>query len=199
MSNETLNFPENFLWGGAIAANQAEGAWNLDGKGISVADINEYVFNEDMRKMYNIELTRDYAVQAQDDKDGVFPKRTGIDFYHTFREDLALLKAAGLKTFRTSISWARIFPDGDNKAPNEAGLKFYDELIDEIPISQIEAASDGLLHHRCRPVRYRRAQGFRTSDGRSQQSGSVRRSKPGDNVATEFSAHVVCEGASDRL
>ncbi|WP_159180643.1 family 1 glycosylhydrolase, partial [Klebsiella pneumoniae] len=61
MSNETLNFPENFLWGGAIAANQAEGAWNLDGKGISVADINEYVFNEDMRKMYNIELTRDYA------------------------------------------------------------------------------------------------------------------------------------------
>lgn len=132
MSNETLNFPENFLWGGAIAANQAEGAWNLDGKGISVADINEYVFNEDMRKMYNIELTRDYAVQAQDDKDGVFPKRTGIDFYHTFREDLALLKAAGLKTFRTSISWARIFPDGDNKAPNEAGLKFYDELIDEI-------------------------------------------------------------------
>ncbi len=85
-----------------------------------------------MRKMYNIELTRDYAVQAQDDKDGVFPKRTGIDFYHTFREDLALLKAAGLKTFRTSISWARIFPDGDNKAPNEAGLKFYDELIDEI-------------------------------------------------------------------
>ncbi|MEA4276823.1 family 1 glycosylhydrolase [Klebsiella pneumoniae] len=74
MSNETLNFPENFLWGGAIAANQAEGAWNLDGKGISVADINEYVFNEDMRKMYNIELTRDYAVQAQDDKDGVFPK-----------------------------------------------------------------------------------------------------------------------------
>lgn len=132
MSNETLNFPENFLWGGAIAANQAEGAWNLDGKGISVADINEYVFNEDMRKMYNIELTRDYAVQAQDDKDGVFPKRTGIDFYHTFREDLALLKAAGLKTFRTSISWARIFPDGDNTAPNEAGLKFYDELIDEI-------------------------------------------------------------------
>nr|WP_309356687.1 family 1 glycosylhydrolase [Klebsiella pneumoniae] len=105
MSNETLNFPENFLWGGAIAANQAEGAWNLDGKGISVADINEYVFNEDMRKMYNIELTRDYAVQAQDDKDGVFPKRTGIDFYHTFREDLALLKAAGLKTFRTSINW----------------------------------------------------------------------------------------------
>lgn len=132
MSNETLNFPEDFLWGGAIAANQAEGAWNLDGKGISVADINEYVFNEDMRKMYNIELTRDYAVQAKDDKDGVFPKRTGIDFYHTFREDLALLKAAGLKTFRTSISWARIFPDGDNTSPNEAGLKFYDELIDEI-------------------------------------------------------------------
>lgn len=132
MSNESMNFPENFLWGGAIAANQAEGAWDLDGKGISVADINEYVFNEDMRKMYNIELTRDYAVQAQDDKDGVFPKRTGVDFYHTFREDLALLKAAGLKTFRTSISWARIFPDGDNTAPNEAGLKFYDELIDEI-------------------------------------------------------------------
>jgi len=104
----------------------------VDGKGISVADINEYVFNEDMRKMYNIELTRDYAIRAQDDAEGVFPKRSGIDFYHTFREDLALLKAAGLKTFRTSISWARIFPDGDDSTPNEAGLKFYDELIDEI-------------------------------------------------------------------
>ncbi|HFZ8720064.1 TPA: family 1 glycosylhydrolase [Klebsiella pneumoniae] len=103
MSNETLNFPENFLWGGAIAANQAEGAWNLDGKGISVADINEYVFNEDMRKMYNIELTRDYAVQAQDDKDGVFPKRTGIDFYHTFLDDLG--RGDGRRFCKKSYYW----------------------------------------------------------------------------------------------
>lgn len=61
-----------------------------------------------------------------------FPKRYGIDFYHTYKQDLALLKELGLQAFRTSISWSRIFPKGDEKEPNEKGLQFYDQLIDEI-------------------------------------------------------------------
>lgn len=66
------------------------------------------------------------------DKEGHYPKRTGIDFYHTFKEDLAMLAETGMNSFRTSINWARIFPNGDDTEPNEDGLKFYDSLIDEI-------------------------------------------------------------------
>ena len=70
-----------------------------------------------------------WAIQ---DKEGYYPKRTAIDFYHTYKEDLKLLKELGFKAFRTSISWSRIFPNGDEAEPNEAGLRFYDNLIDEI-------------------------------------------------------------------
>ncbi|MCB6567271.1 family 1 glycosylhydrolase, partial [Desulfovibrio desulfuricans] len=66
------------------------------------------------------------------DTEGYYPKRYGINFYHTYKDDLALLKEMGFKCFRTSISWSRIFPNGDEKEHNEAGLKFYDDLIDEI-------------------------------------------------------------------
>lgn len=132
MSNSIFNFPEDFLWGGAIAANQAEGAWREGGKGISVADINEYVPNIELRKMSNKEMTRQRVMDYIADNTSIFPKREAIDFYHTFKDDLKLLKDAGFKTFRTSISWARIYPDGDNAAPNEEGLRFYDDLIDEI-------------------------------------------------------------------
>lgn len=69
------------------------------------------------------------------DEDWQFPKRSGIDFYHTYREDLALMKELGLKAFRTSINWARIYPDGDDTQPNEEGLKFYDDLIDTMIIT----------------------------------------------------------------
>lgn len=132
MSNDKINFPDNFLWGGAIAANQAEGAWKAGGKGASVADINEYVQHKDLAAMSNKEMTRDKARFALQDAEGIYPKRNAIGFYHSFREDLALLREAGLKTFRTSISWARLFPNGDEQEANEEGLKFYDELIDEI-------------------------------------------------------------------
>ncbi|WYJ77096.1 6-phospho-beta-glucosidase [Enterococcus sp. DIV2402] len=70
--------------------------------------------------------------RAVADTESYFPKRSGIDFYHTYKEDLALMKEMGLKAFRTSISWSRIFPNGDEEIPNEAGLKFYDDLINEI-------------------------------------------------------------------
>lgn len=132
MSRVPAGFPENFMWGGAVAANQLEGAWDEDGKGLCIADINEFRDDIAIEKKGNEELNRAYIKEAVDSKEKVFPKRHGIDFYHTYKEDLKLLAGLGLKTFRTSINWSRIFPNGDDKEPNEAGLKFYDDLFDEI-------------------------------------------------------------------
>lgn len=66
------------------------------------------------------------------DTENYYPKRHGIDFYHTYKEDLALMQEMGFKSFRTSISWSRIFPNGDEETPNEKGLEFFDRLVDEI-------------------------------------------------------------------
>ncbi len=135
MSRVPTGFPKDFLWGGAVAANQLEGAYDLDGKGLCVADINEFRDDIDITKKYNDELDSTYVKEAMKAGHGdgrIFPKRWGIDFYHTYKEDLALLAGLGLKTFRTSINWARIFPNGDDEQPNEAGLRFYDDLFDEI-------------------------------------------------------------------
>lgn len=120
------------MWGGAIAANQAEGAWDLDGKGWCIADINEFRDDIEITKKYNDEVTSQYVEEAMASTTRIFPKRHGIDFYHTYKEDLKLLAEMGLKTFRTSINWSRIFPNGDDAEPNEAGLRFYDDLFAEI-------------------------------------------------------------------
>jgi 6-phospho-beta-glucosidase len=130
--NPVSGFPKGFLWGGAIAANQCEGAWQEGGKGISVADINRLQEELPLEKRYNKDLSTEDITRALNDPSGTYPKRFGIDFYHTYREDLKLLAGMGLNTFRTSISWSRIFPKGDDEKPNEEGLKFYDGLIDEI-------------------------------------------------------------------
>jgi 6-phospho-beta-glucosidase len=132
MSKIPKGFPKDFLWGGAIAANQAEGAWDVDGKGLCLADINEFRGDIPIEKRYNLEMTSEQLNNLIQSNDRVFPKRWGIDFYHTYKEDLKLLAGMGMKTFRTSINWSRIFPNGDEKKPNEAGLRFYDDLIDEI-------------------------------------------------------------------
>ncbi|MGT2784032.1 glycoside hydrolase family 1 protein [Streptococcus merionis] len=135
MTRVPNGFPKDFLWGGAVAANQIEGAYDIDGKGLCVADINEFRDDIAIDKKYNVELDSSYVREAMAAGHGdghIFPKRWGIDFYHTYKEDLALLAELGLKTFRTSINWARIFPNGDDKEPNEAGLRFYDDLVDEI-------------------------------------------------------------------
>ena len=125
-------FPKDFLWGGAVAANQLEGAYDLDGKGLCIADINEFRNDIDITKKYNEEVSREYVKEALESTTKILSKRWWIDFYHTYKEDLKLLSELGLKTFRTSINWARIFPNGDDKEPNEAGLKFYDNLFDEM-------------------------------------------------------------------
>lgn len=108
-------FPENFLWGGAVAANQCEGAYLEGGKGLSVQD----VLPHGLRGARTLEPTPDNL------------KLEGIDFYHRYKEDIKLFAEMGFKVFRTSISWPRIFPQGDEEMPNEAGLQFYDDLFDE--------------------------------------------------------------------
>lgn len=133
-------FPEDFLWGGGFAANQMEGAYLEDGKGLCVSDLTMFVNDLPLEKKGNKEMTSEVIAKAIQDTEGNYPKRRGIDFYHTYKEDLKLLgkDGLGLKSFRTSINWARIFPNGDDEQPNEAGLKFYDDLIDEIIANGME-------------------------------------------------------------
>ncbi len=130
--NKITGFKKDFLWGGALAANQCEGAWKEGGKGWCVSDINRFREDIPLNKKYNEEITTQDILESMEDKEGIYPKKWGIDFYHTYKEDLKLLKGLGINTFRTSINWARIFPNGDETEPNEEGLKFYDDLIDEI-------------------------------------------------------------------
>lgn len=125
-------FPENFLWGGAVSANQTEGTFLEHGKGWSTADIDRYVPQGEKSKGPADSLVRKSDVEfAMLDKEGRYPKRDGIDFYHHYKEDISLLAEAGVKMFRTSISWPRIFPNGDDNLPNEEGLEFYDKVFDE--------------------------------------------------------------------
>lgn len=108
-------FPDNFLWGGAVAANQCEGAYREDGKGLSIQDVMPH----------GIKGPRT-LIPTEDNL-----KLTGIDFYHRYKEDIKLFAEMGFKVFRTSIAWSRIFPRGDETEPNEKGLQFYDDLFDE--------------------------------------------------------------------
>ncbi|HIY56921.1 MAG TPA: 6-phospho-beta-glucosidase [Candidatus Tetragenococcus pullicola] len=120
-------FSNNFLWGGAVAAHQVEGAWNEDGKGISTADVMTAGANGVARK-----ITKGIVPGEN------YPNHEAIDFYHRYKEDIALFAEMGLKAFRTSINWTRIFPNGDESEPNEAGLQFYDDLFDELLKNGIE-------------------------------------------------------------
>jgi 6-phospho-beta-glucosidase len=110
-------FPETFLWGGAVAANQVEGAWQEDGKGISTSDVQPHgLFGE--------------VVERRDGDTGI--KDVAIDFYHRYPEDISLFAEMGFSCLRVSIAWTRIFPQGDEQTPNEAGLAYYDRLFDEL-------------------------------------------------------------------
>ncbi len=116
-----MAFSKGFLWGGAVAAHQLEGGWQEGGKGVSVADV----------------MTAGRHGVPREITEGVlpgknYPNHEGIDFYHRYKEDIALLAEMGFKCFRTSIAWTRIFPKGDETEPNEEGLKFYDDLFDEM-------------------------------------------------------------------
>lgn len=115
-----MAFRSDFLWGGAIAAHQAEGAWNEGGKGPSVADVMTAGANGVPRRI------TDGVIDGEN-----YPNHEAIDFYHHYKKDIKLFAEMGFKCFRTSIAWTRIFPNGDETEPNEEGLKFYDDLFDE--------------------------------------------------------------------
>ena len=115
-----MAFPENFLWGGAVAANQCEGAFLEDGKQLSVPD---------MLLGGDVNTPRTFLPKLDDT--AFYPSHEAIDFYHHYKEDIALFAEMGFKCFRLSINWGRIFPNGDDEEPNEAGLAFYDAVFDE--------------------------------------------------------------------
>ncbi|SDB81345.1 6-phospho-beta-glucosidase [Raineyella antarctica] len=120
MSSTT--FPEGFLWGGATAANQLEGAYDRDGKGLSIQDV----------------MPRGIVAPPTEQPTADNLKLEAIDFYDRYAEDIALFAEMGFKTFRFSIAWSRIFPCGDEEKPNEAGLAFYDRVLDELEKHGIE-------------------------------------------------------------
>lgn len=117
----------DFLWGGAVAAHQCEGGWEQGGKGPSVVDVLTAGTHGVPRRITDTIEEGTY-----------YPNHEAIDFYGRFREDIALFAELGLKCFRTSIAWSRIFPRGDELEPNEAGLQFYDEMFDELLAHGIE-------------------------------------------------------------
>src|SRR5574340_1682468 len=117
MSN---SLPNLFLWGGAVAAHPLEGAWDVDGTGISVADVMTVGGPDHYRSITNGIIAGEY-----------YPNHEGIDFYHRYKADIALFAEMGFTCFRKSIAWTRLFPKGDETEPNEAGLQFYDDLFDE--------------------------------------------------------------------
>jgi 6-phospho-beta-glucosidase len=120
-------FPKGFLWGGAVAAHQFEGGWQAGDKGVSIADVMTAGDNETKRRITD-------GVQSGEN----YPNHDAIDYYHRYHEDDQLFADLGLNCFRTSIAWTRIFPNGDEEQPNEAGLKFYDDVFDDLLSHQIE-------------------------------------------------------------
>ncbi|MGY3777793.1 glycoside hydrolase family 1 protein [Isobaculum melis] len=132
MTELKATFPKGFLWGGATAANQFEGAYLEGGKGLTIADISP-----GGKERMALLRSNDYPLEINEAK-YTYPNHVGIDFYHRYQEDIALFAEMGFKTFRMSISWARIFPNGDDAEPNEAGLQYYENVIDELKKHNIE-------------------------------------------------------------
>ncbi|WP_438467725.1 6-phospho-beta-glucosidase [Streptococcus pluranimalium] len=128
---ELKAFPDGFLWGGATAANQVEGAYDVDGRGLANVDVvpigeDRFPIIAGQKKMFDFE-------------EGYFyPAKGSIDFYHNYKEDIALFAEMGFKTYRMSIGWTRIFPKGDELEPNEAGLQFYENVFKELRKYDIE-------------------------------------------------------------
>ncbi len=126
-----LNFREGFLWGGAVAAPQIEGGFDQGGRGWSPLDMIEYEPDKDHQKIDLLDFYTSEKMEEGKTSNKFYPKRIGIDFYHRYKEDIALFAEMGFKCFRTSISWCRIYPNGDEETPNEAGLQFYENVFDE--------------------------------------------------------------------
>ena len=139
-----MGFPKDFLWGGATAAHQIEGGFHLGGKGLNIMDVatggSKDAYREVTYKVNGVpgsvclfDMARlPEGAQLTCLEDRFYPNHDASDFYHHFREDIGLLAEMGFKCFRMSVSWARIFPNGDDEEPNEEGLCFYDQVFDEL-------------------------------------------------------------------
>lgn len=137
-------FPKDFLWGGATAANQYEGGWNEGGKGVSTSDCctrgsrtrpREVTYKTkdgkiETQMMFALEAPAGATFGSYEGYD--YPSYQATDFYHHYKEDIALFAEMGFKMFRLSINWTRIYPNGYDEQPNEEGLKFYDNIFDEL-------------------------------------------------------------------
>ena len=122
-------FPENFLWGGATSAAQIEGGRCEDGKGLGHLD---YVYYRGAKIPCNFMLKRDFERAKAEEATLNFPNRRGIDFYHRYKEDIALLAEMGFRSFRMSISWTRLFPTGLEEKPDPKGVEFYHNVFREL-------------------------------------------------------------------
>lgn len=126
MVQNDARFPEGFLWGGATAANQMEGGFHEGNKGLNIADVLP-------GGKERLKVLQEPGFNFEIDKSKyTYPNHEGIDFYHRYKEDIALFAEMGFKAFRMSIAWTRIFPNGDELEPNEEGLAFYDRVFDEL-------------------------------------------------------------------
>ncbi|WP_462259209.1 6-phospho-beta-glucosidase [Vagococcus teuberi] len=119
-----MGFRQDFLWGGATAANQCEGAYREDGRGLANVDLAPV--GKDRAAVITGEMK-----MFEFDEQHFYPAKEAIDMYHRYKEDIALFAEMGFKTYRLSIAWSRIFPKGDENEPNEAGLKYYEDLFKE--------------------------------------------------------------------
>ena len=126
-----LGFPERFLWGGALAANQCEGGYREGRKGLTTVDLCPIGENR-------LDVMKGNIPELKIKDDEYYPSHEAIDFYHRYKEDIALFAEMGFKCLRISIAWSRIFPNGDEIKPNEEGLKFYDLMFDEMIKNNIE-------------------------------------------------------------
>lgn len=122
-----MSLPKNFLWGGATAANQCEGAYNVAGKGLSTSDV---------MTSGNVNTPRRITKKIEEGE--YYPSHNAINHYYHYKEDIAMFAEMGFKCYRFSINWTRIFPNGDDERPNEEGLRFYDQIINECLTHDIE-------------------------------------------------------------
>lgn len=119
-----MGFPEGFLWGGAMAANQCEGAYNEGGRGLANVDVIPWGKDR-------LDVASGKKKMLDFEEGYFYPAKEGVDFYHHYKEDIALFAEMGFRVFRLSISWSRIFPKGDEEQPNEKGLRFYEDVFRE--------------------------------------------------------------------
>ena len=126
-----MSFPDNFLWGGATAANQCEGAYNVGGRGLANVDVQPHG-----KDRYAVSAGKRVMLELEDGY--YYPGLEAIDFYHHYKEDIALFAEMGFKVFRLSIGWTRIYPLGDEEEPNEEGLMFYENVFKELKKYNIE-------------------------------------------------------------